>query len=677
MNIQSVNCFDAAVQQLGAIKGDVTASQLSDLTALFSTQIWNTSDAEGTTATLDRQIQELEALLDEIQEDIEETYNEQKYANEELNQLVNDIDEESYQASKQQDKNIKEQQDLVTAATDEAYNAYMRGDIEKEEIPSYIATRISKGNQAGGAAMQSHLDAMDAKGQKITSLSNKIAGILDTINKYKAKYETTEASLGLLKKLKAKVPAKNTREDIETNVARPYFSPSQEALGDKLIDKYTVTATGDTCGSDNQAVQKLSEALQGSVAVTDARKAELDAMSPEAKAAAVEEADTSKYSALELMYLSGMDVYQAGSAIQSVFGNAYIKYNSDGSLAVPKGHDAAATAIYNELINQYKVLWGKDALQDTDTPEGGEGGGETHRTDPIGWRDGDTNYFFAVDRDGDNTFDGAEEFLGSENGWAEVAALDTNGDGDLTAAELAAGGVRVVEINQALTNGGLYGFNGVAESGVGSIDLDSYRAIGETQGTNINGNRRVAEFSMTVNGATVLGKQTEDEDAYMETFYSHMYGDVYSFGLDEDEVAETLRAAATPTDYTASERAEVEDTVADAQETIENDKISVENKEEELAEVNANATDVGVVADRPEESEETDEATETETTEATDEAVEPEAETAVAEEIVVPDEAEASNSEEAATTEELIAQAVEDIEEKIEEEKKEEQVEEA
>ena len=47
MNIQSVQAFDAAVGKLNSIKGDVTSDQLNELTSLFSTQIWNTSDAEG------------------------------------------------------------------------------------------------------------------------------------------------------------------------------------------------------------------------------------------------------------------------------------------------------------------------------------------------------------------------------------------------------------------------------------------------------------------------------------------------------------------------------------------------------------------------------------------------------------------------------------------------------
>ena len=596
MNIMSVSGFDAAVQQLNSIKGNVTADQLSSLKELFSTNIWNTDDAEETATNIERQIQQIQQLLDDIQKDIDDLYNQQKYENEQMNKLINDLDEESYQASKNQEKNIKEQQDLVEKATDEAFNAYLKGDIEKEEIPSYIAKQVAKGNQPGGAAMQAHLDEMDAKGQKITNLSNKIAGILDSINEYTAKYKTTEASLKLLQKLKTQVPAKKTRNDIETNIARPYFSPSQEALGDKLIDQFKVAGA---TNEDGAASASLTKALKSSgIAVDEARKAELNAMTDEQKAAAVEEADTSKYSALELMYLSGMDMYQAAYAISQVFSGTAISYNkANGALVLPGGHGAQIAAAHSELLSQYKTLWNGNVDE--------QGGGDTPTPTPIVWdpiefRQGDTNFMFAVDRNNDNIFNGAEEFLGAEDGWAEVTAMDDNGDGKLTAEEMTAHGARLVKVNQALKNGGKYGFNGVAESGVESIDLKSYNAISALKNTNLNGNKRVAEFDMQVNGETVLGKQTENTEDYNETFYGHVFGDVYSFGLDEAEVAAALEAAAQPRNYTASEQLENETANKKAQDKVESDKETTKENDATLANINANATIIGAVPNKTE-----------------------------------------------------------------------------
>lgn len=576
MNIQSVSAFNSAVEQLSAISGNVTSSQLSSLTELFSTQLWNTSDSESTLVTLDKQIMELEALLDQVQAEIDNLYYEQKSSNSTLNSLVNQLNDESYQASKQADKNIQQQQDTVETAIDDAYMAYVRGEIEKDEIPNYISSLIGKSNSSGSAALSSHLSAMDSTGQKITDLNDQIASILDSINKSQSKYKTTEASHSLLKQLKTMVPEHKSRNDIQQNIAQPYYSPSQEAMGDKLIDAYRVENKGNkSWANGDESTELMAQGLQGSGVVNEARKMELDAMSAEEKAAAVEEADTSKYSVPELLYISGMDKYQAAAALDKIFGGAGVGYDTTtGGLRVPRGH-TATRSIYDELKNQYTTLWGDGVIQDeSETDEG-----VAATRDPIGWRNGDTNYMFALDRDGDNLFDGYEEFVGANgDGWAELASFDTNGDGTLTADEMAAGGVRVVEVNQSLTNGGTYGFNGVKEAGVDYVNLNSYVATDAIKSTNLNGNTRVGEFTMSVNGQNVLGKHTENQEAYNEVFYGHIYNEAYSFGLDSSQVSATLSAAASSRDYTASERAEAENTVQNAKNIIDSDASNLEAK---------------------------------------------------------------------------------------------------
>lgn len=614
MNISGVNSLDAAVGQLSSIKGNVTADQLSDLTSLFSTQFWNTSNPEEATATIERQIRDLEALLDDIQAEIDKVYEQQKNASEEMRGLVNDLNQESYQASKQADAMEKEQQDLVTSATDKAYNMYMKGEITKEEIPFQISKELAKGNAPGGAALESHLNAMDYKGQKITSISNKIAGILDSINEFKAKYQTTQTSLNLLQKLKAEVPKHKERPDIQQNVQKPVFTPSQEALGDKLIDKFKMERTVGV-GDKSAATDALKDAL-GTGTVDDARKAELDAMSPEAKAAAVENCDLEKYSALELMYMSGMDVNQAGYAIGHIFRGCAIGYEAEegaaqGKIVVPIGHDGVAD-VFRELESQYKTLWGGEVERGNMNENGDKGG-----ADPIGWREGDTNFLFTIDRNGDGKFNGPEEFVGAENGWNEMIAADANSDGTLTAEEMATAGFSVMENNQALTGGGTYGWNGVVESGVGSIDLNSYKEMEAIKSENLNGNTRKAEFTMTVNGENVLGKQTENQEAYNDLFYSHTYNEAFTFGLDPEEVASALAEAAKPEDYMEAERFATETEAEKAQATIADSQNEIKASEENIAEIRASANNnTGANLNAPEE-ENAEEETATNTTDTT------------------------------------------------------------
>ena len=581
MNIQSVQAFDAAVGKLDAIKGNVTSEQLSGLTELFSTNIWNTSDAEGTKANLERQLKELEQLLDKIQAEIDALYQEQKNGNEQMNRLLNDINEESYQASKQLDQNAKKQQDLVNSATDEAYRLYMKGEISKDEIPMKISELLAKSNPGASSSLNAVLASMDANGQKIYSLSDKIAGILDQVNTLTAKYKTTEASIGLMKQLIAQVPEHKERADIQSTMQKPVFTPTQEALGDKLIDAYKVENDG-KWADGNQGTSLMKEALAGSGPVTEERKMQLDAMSAEEKAAAVEEADTSKYSAVELLYLSGMDAHQAGSAIGHIFNGAGIGYNEEtGAIMVPFGHDATRD-LYRNLEDQYKTLWGGDIERGSETAQGDKGG-----ADPFSWRQGDTTFTLAIDRDKDNVFDGANEFVGAEQGWAEMTAADTDGDGTLTADEMVAAGFSVMENDQALTGGGTYGWNGVKESGVKSIDLNSFKEITGIKSTNLNGNTRAGEFNVTLadqNGDGVddvtLGKQTINTEEYNEMFYSHTYGEAFSFGLNPDEVANVLAEAAKPENYTELEEFKNEMLVENTEYAIEHNTKDLQAQEE-------------------------------------------------------------------------------------------------
>ena len=610
MSIQSVQAFDKAVGQLSAIKGDVTTDQLEELTSLFSSKIWNTSDVEGPKAGLQAQIQKLEALLDDIQKEIDELYAEQKNHNEEMNRLLSDINNESYQASKQMDQRAKQQQELVENATDEVYRRYMKGEITKDEIPTEIAKALGKANPKAGAQLQACLDNMDVTGQKIYSLSDKISRILDNVNELTAKMKTTQTSIDLMKDLFAKVPEHKERADIQDTLARPYFSPTQEALGDTLTDKFKVPfAEGWEDGTAGTA--KLNEALTGSGAVVDAqRKAQLDAMSPEEKAAAVKDGDTSKYTALELLYLSGLDATHAAYAIDHVFDGAGIGYNkATGALVVPNGH--ATGPIYAELKNQYQTLWADGKIESGLQPPNTD---KVLSPDPFSWNIGDTTYTLVKDKDGDFQFDGQSEFVGADGGIEELTAADTDKDGNLTADEMIAAGFSVMENDQALKGGGTYGWNGIKESGLKAIDLKSFKDIQELHQENLNGNTRLSEFNVILDDQnndgvdeTITGKQTLINEEYADAFYGHTVGEAIAFGLDENEVAQALAEAARPKDYTEAEQALTNLLTETTEVTIDANKNELTDKAEEVdnigrAERTGNATII--VGDNKTENEE-------------------------------------------------------------------------
>ena len=104
-----------------------------------------------------------------------------------------------------------------------------------------------------------------------------------------------------------------------------------------------------------------------------------------------------------------------------------------------------------------------------------------------------------------------------------------------------------------------------------------------------------------------LGKQTINTEEYNEMFYSHTYGEAFSFGLDQDEVASVLAEAAKPQNYTELEEMRNEMTVEKTEDAIEANKENLKEQEKDVNSIGdeeraGNAT-VGV--DNKKENEET------------------------------------------------------------------------
>ena len=147
--------------------------------------------------------------------------------------------------------------------------------------------------------------------------------------------------------------------------------------------------------------------------------------------------------------------------------------------------------------------------------------------DPIGFTMGEgeeqVQYDFIVD---DGAFDSTSDFLGAEDQWAEMAALDTDGDQIVSAAELEAGNIKMVKTdatgNQSVVS--------IAEE-FGedfSINLGSYQEGGSHSAINTatdSDNDGTADqellgtFSMNVNGQEVQGYNTLDDTEWLQENY--------------------------------------------------------------------------------------------------------------------------------------------------------------
>ena len=136
-------------------------------------------------------------------------------------------------------------------------------------------------------------------------------------------------------------------------------------------------------------------------------------------------------------------------------------------------------------------------------------------TDPIGFSSDNARYDFFVDKDNNQDITNENEFLGAKDGFSEVAALDTDGDGLVTSQELAAGNVKVVKTMED----GTQSIVDVSEVFTGEndgINLNTYKAANEDIG---NGNTLLGTFSATMNGQDMNGYQTLDSNEWLDANY--------------------------------------------------------------------------------------------------------------------------------------------------------------
>ncbi len=162
--------------------------------------------------------------------------------------------------------------------------------------------------------------------------------------------------------------------------------------------------------------------------------------------------------------------------------------------------------------------------------------------DPIGFeatdKDGNkAQYDFIKD---DGAFDSTDDFLGAQNQWAEMQALDTDGDNIVTAAELAAGNIKAVKTNE---DGTQEVVNIADEFGEDfQIDLNSYQEGGthssvdptaDSDGDGTLDQELLGTFSVNTGSETVQGYNTLDDVDYLSENYGIEAGTQATASTDE------------------------------------------------------------------------------------------------------------------------------------------------
>ena len=161
--------------------------------------------------------------------------------------------------------------------------------------------------------------------------------------------------------------------------------------------------------------------------------------------------------------------------------------------------------------------------------------------DPIGFVMGEgedkAQYDFIVD---DGAFDSTNDFLGADNQWAAMTALDTDGDSVVTSEELKAGNIKAVKTDAA----GNQTVVDIAEEFGNdfSVDLNSFRAGGshsavdtnaDADGNGIKDQTLLGTFNVNVNGEKVQGYDTLDDNSYLESKYNLSSGNAEAAATTE------------------------------------------------------------------------------------------------------------------------------------------------
>lgn len=138
--------------------------------------------------------------------------------------------------------------------------------------------------------------------------------------------------------------------------------------------------------------------------------------------------------------------------------------------------------------------------------------------DPIGFKDEDgTTYEFVVDKDGNGELSNFSEFLGSENYFEEMEALDADGSGDVTNDELNQAGVMVL-VKDANGNQELKSIEEAFGGEDVNVDLNSYQEA-EEGALAENGQTLLGNFDISVGDETFDGYSTLDSAEYLMENY--------------------------------------------------------------------------------------------------------------------------------------------------------------
>lgn len=507
--------------------GKETQQSTEKVKSLFSEKFYNggTDSAEAIASEVER----LEQYIDSKQEEYNQTYNYLKLTNTELNRLNQELEKEILEVVKQAEKDEQIQKAFIQRAIDETNEQYMNGEIEKGDMPGVLSSKIAKYFGLDSSVLQAS-NKLNSKRARITSLTSKIATIIDKANCIESESKLAQGTLVMMKNLMGKMSLSKSNSSTGAS-EKPVYTPTKQALVDELAENIrglVGEGTYDKNSMNNPQLVKLKEFL---------------GLDNQGK---LNEYGVPENSMLNRMKDEGFTEKEAVYAINWIFDNVNMKYEVGGQWSVPYGHGTDAKETYSALLSQTEKLWGAEGTQEADTTTtatkptattttpttttttSSSPTSDVKRTDPIGYSDGDVTYEFVIDRNKDDKFNDKSEFLGANNGIRELKDLDSNNDGTIDTDELSANENIFVLITDHKT--GSHKFKSAA-SEIKSIDLTS---LSSKNWTNINNNKLKNTFTVNTVKGTAQGYQTDDDNYYLDKSYNGVTNSEIIVTVDEE-----------------------------------------------------------------------------------------------------------------------------------------------
>ncbi len=249
----------------------------------------------------------------------------------------------------------------------------------------------------------------------------------------------------------------------------------------------------------------------------------------------------------------------------------------------PQGYKEAMNGQTNRTGKTEEELLGKPTNNNTANND------TVKRTDPLSFRQGNREFIFALDRNKDGKFSGANDFVGADSkSWLEdLQSLDIDNDGKLTGEELAQLKLLGVEFedNATVTDTSTttnlnYTIQSAKSMGISEIDLTKVKEDEVNNATgkiDINNSALFNDkLTFKMNNKDVTATRKDETTTYMNKVYGASYGKKLEIGFSQNDIESIVD---NNVDKFSAKNASFDQFIKDSAMVLNVEKIAGDNKE--------------------------------------------------------------------------------------------------